>query len=646
MSLNKKIRNKIIILAVLTAILAIAVIVFNQIEGIPLIVQSSSLFVLLTIIVAIGSIKVLKQTFKSIRKLKLVPKSLHGFAIITLYFYSFALTLFPGLVEEVSRPIFYISISVIILLLNGFELLKTIKEKKYKESMHKFEFEKPETVRVIREENYHQIDLDKVKIGDIVEVKSGEIVSVDGIIIEGKTMVNESMIEKKVGDEIVEGTKNMENRILIKVTQIGEDSSISQMESILKESSKNLSKIQIKTKKSETVLTLIFLILSLVVLGIWILLNGPVHSSIMIFVSVLLIVSPESFNEIVQKYFKYGINKSFKDGILFKGGDVIEKLLKIKRLVLNKTGIITASKPEITNIIPKLGFNEKRFLILVAALESLSAHPFAEAITRFCKENGIAVKKVQNHNFFEGHGIIGTLDNQEIIIGNLKLMKDSNVQMIDDLVRKAEVMSRNIKSPVFIARNRELIGLIGIADNINDHAKEGMHYLNKNFKVTLITGDNEIITKAIANELRIKDYVGELKHSEKVESIKKYQEDKEIVASVGNGLKDKEILDVSDVGIAVGASINISDQKNDVTIINNDLKKLKPMFENAQLINEFSKKTIFVLGLYHVLLIPVAAGLFAPLTKLALHPIEALILNILSYLLINIYYSKFKKNFI
>lgn len=641
---EKKLRNKVIILAVLSAILVAALITFSRIDNIPLFIQEGSEFLIVTIIFILGSIKILKITFSSIKRLSLKPEALHGFALITLYFYSFSLTLFPTFIKEVSRPFLYVTIVLIILILNILEFYKFKNNKKYLKSLHSFDLEIPDKVRVFRNKIIEEIDLEKLKIGDLIEVKSGEMVPADGIIIEGKTMINDAMTEKKVGDEIVEGSKNMENRILIKVTQIGEDSSISQIEKILKETADNKSTIEIKTEKLEKKLTLLFLILSLLILAVWILLNGPVHSSIMIFISMLLIVAPENFKIIVNRYFKYGINKSVKDGILYKGGNIIEKLSKVTRLVINKTGVITASRPEITNIIPKAGYNEKRFLILVAALESLSPHPFAEAITRFCKEQKIEIIKVQNHRFFEGHGIIGILDNQEIIIGNLKLMKDSNVQMINELVSKAEVMSRNIKSPVFIARNRELIGLIGIADKINDHAKEGMHFLNKNFKVTLITGDNQIITKAIADELRIKEFIGELNNKEKIETINNYKEEKEIVASVGNGLKDRETLDESDIGISVGASINISDQKNDVTIIKNDLRKLKSVFENAKLINEFTNKTLFVLSAYHVILIPITMGVFAPLTGLIIHPAEALLLHLLSFVIINIYYSKFTKS--
>ena len=623
----KKLRNKVIILAVLTAILTAGVIILeNYVE---------TLFLLLTIIVAFGSIKILTTTFKSIKGLKANPEILNGISIITLYFYAFSLTLFPSLVPTVSISTLYIVTGVIILLLNIFELYRLVKEKNYKASIHTFDLKHPETVNVLRDGNFIEIKFEKLKIGDVIEVKSGEMVAADGIIIEGIG----------VGDEITEGTKNIENRILIKVTQTGEDASISQINLILKDSAHHLGRNQVKSKQIEKFTTLAILILALAVAGMWAFSNTPINTAVMIFVSILLIASPENFSQIIDKYFKFGINNSTQQGIFYKGGDIIEKLKDVSRIIINKTGVITASKPEITNIIPKVGYNEKRFLILVAALESLSPHPFAEAITRFCKENHIAIKKVHNHRFFEGHGIIGTLDNQEIIIGNLKLMKDSNVQMIDELVNKAEVMSRNIKSPVFIARNRELIGLIGIADSINNHAKEGMHYLNKNFKVTLITGDNEIITKAIASELKIKEFIGELKHSEKSETVKKYQDEKEVVASIGNGLKDKENLDTSDVGIAIGASINISDQKNDVTIIKNDLNKIKTVFENAKIINDYSHKTIIVLGLYHAFLIPVAAGVFAPVTGFILHPISAVGLHILSSLVINQYYSKFKTNF-
>lgn len=622
-------RNKVIILAVLTAILVAGLITFNQLTLVDPLLQSISTFALLTIIVAFGCIDIFKKTFK------LKPEGLHGLAIITIYFYLFSLTLFPSLLEEISRPVNYIILAAIILLLNSFALYKLIKEKQYKKSINAFTFKHPETVNVLRDNKFVEIKFAKLKIGDVVEVKSGEMVAADGIIIEGKT----------IGDEITEGTKNIENRILIKVTQTGEDASISQINLILKESSHHLSKIQVKTKQIEKFTTFGVLIFAFTIAILWIYVKAPIHTTIMIFVSILLIASPKNFKSIIDKYYKYGINKSTQQGIFYKGNDVIEKLKNVSRIIINKTGIITSSKPEITNIIPKVGYNEKRFLILVAALENLSPHPFAEAITRFCKEHKIAIKKVQSHRFFEGHGIIGTLDNQEIIIGNLKLMKDSNVQMIDELVSKAEVMSRNIKSPVFIARNRELVGLIGIADSISNHSKEGIHYLNKNFKVTLITGDNQIITRTIANELRIKEHIGELKHSEKSQVVKKYQEDKEIVASIGHGLKDKEILDASEVGITLGASINIADLKNDVTIINNDLNKIKPVFENAKIVTDYSHKTMTVLSLYHALSIPIAAGAFAPLTGLILHPIEAVGLHILSYLIINQYYSKFKKTF-
>lgn len=631
----KKLRNKVVILAVLTAILTAGVIISENFIKVDALIQSIALFTFLTLIVAFGSIKILSNTFKSIRRLKANPEILNGISIITLYFYSFSLTLFPSLIPTVSRPTLYIVTSVIIFLLSVLDLYRLVKENNYKASMDSFELKHPETVNVLRDNTFVEIKFEKLKIGDIIEVKLGEMVAADGIIIEGKT----------IGDEITEGTKNIENRILIKVTQTGEDSSISQINLILKDNSHHLGKNQVKTKIIKKFITLAILILALAVGAMWAFSKTPINTAVMTFVSILLIASPENFSHMIDKYYKFGISKSTQQGIFYKGGDIIEKLKDVSRIIINKTGVITTSKPEITNIIPKTGYNEKRFLILVAALESLSPHPFAEAITRFCKESKIVIEKVHNHRFFEGHGIIGTLNNQEIIIGNLKLMKDSNVQMIDELVKKAEVMSRNIKSPVFIARNRELIGLIGIADSINNHTKEGIHYLNKNFKITLITGDNEIITKAIASELRIKEHIGELKHSEKSETVKKYQRDKEMVASIGNGLKDKEILDASDVGIAIGASINISDQKNDITIIKNDLNKIKTVFKNAEIINDYSHKTIVVLGLYHAFLIPIAAGVFAPVTGLIMHPIEAVSLHILSFYIINNYYSKFKTNF-
>ncbi|MFC1647508.1 heavy metal translocating P-type ATPase [Patescibacteria group bacterium] len=601
--LLKSSRNKLIILAVLSAILIV----------LTFFVETPYLFGILTLIIA----------FANIRKLKFKSEMLRGLAIITLYFYSFTLTLFPTLTSEVSRPVLYIGLALIILILEGLNFYKKSINKKYGNVL--------DEIKKVEEE---------YKIGEIIEVKSGEVIPADGIIIEGETLVNESsitgnenMVGKKFNDEVIGTTVNMKNRIVIKITQVNENSVISQMKDLIRENEKEKGTLQKNTKKAENILGIIVLIISLGVLVFWLKYNGSAFIGILSMCSVLLIAAPEIFYNSAEIPIKYGINKSTKKGIYFKGGRVIEKLNKVTRILFGKRKVITKGEPEITNVIPKEAFNEKRFLILVGSLESLSAHPFAQAITEYCEKNKISYKKAQDHKIIAGMGVIGMLDNQEIIVGNSKLMEKYHVKLYGNLLQKADVMSKNLRTPVYVARNRELIGIIGITDRIKEHAKEGISKLKK-YKLTLITGDDKQIAQGLSNELRIKEFFSDLDEMEKLEALKNYRENNDIVACVGHGKEDKDFLDEADVGIALGSYTELFEESNDVTLISDDLSKISEVMVYAKNINEKTKQNFLYTLLYHLILLPIAGGLFIPFTGLIMHPAEAALLMSLLFVVI------------
>lgn len=605
-------KNKIIILAVLTAVLIILSFFISYIY----------LFAILTLIIAIDSKNIFEKTFNNIKKINFHGDLLRGLSVIILYFYNFTLTLFPNISVDISRPVSFTGLAIIIILL---EILKFYKQKIKFESIL---------------DNLKEPDKE-YKIGEIIEIKSGEIIPADGVIIEGSTLVNEhaitgeeSVVEKKFNDEVIATTVNIKNRIVIKVTQTGEDSVVNQIKTLVNDQSNEQSDAQKTFRKTEGILGFLFFVISIVIFVFWLKYTGSFFVSIYSMCSVLLIVSPENFNNSINFPLKIGVKSITKKGIFMKNFKIIEKLNKVNRIIFKKRKVLTEGNLSVTNIIPKEAFNEKRFLILLGSLESLSASPIAQVITEYCEDQKISFKKVNDYKIIKGMGIIGIIDNQEFIIGNENLMQKYKVKMKDDLYNKAEVMARNIRTPVFVARDRSLIGIVGISDRLKEHARQGVQKLKKRYKLSLITGDHKVVAKNICDELGIKDCIAELDEIEKLEALKKYREEKDIVIAVGDGKEDKDFLDESDVGIALGSYTDLLIKSNDVTLINDDIREINKVINLADKIKLVTKKNLQITVLYNIIGLSIAGGIFIPLINILIMPAGAAILMLVSIVLI------------
>jgi len=271
-------------------------------------------------------------------------------------------------------------------------------------------------------------------------------------------------------------------------------------------------------------------------------------------------------------------------------------------------------------VVNKDGFNEKRFLILIGSLENASTHPFADAIVEFCKDQGIAFKKAYDFKNLEGLGVMGMVDGQEVIAGNMKLMEKSNVQMNKELLHKAEILAKNVRSPVFVAKNRELIGIIGIADTIKDNAKIAVSDLIKQgLEVTLVTGDNERIAQHIADELRIKEVFADIQQKEKIETVQNLQE-KGPVAFVGEGINDGPVLAQADIGIALNAGTDAALAASDITCLSDDLRKINESYILAKSIKKIVAQNVLIALMFNVIALPIAFGALFPITHLMIYP--------------------------
>ncbi|MBN1494506.1 cation-translocating P-type ATPase [Candidatus Peregrinibacteria bacterium] len=628
-NLIKKSFVKLIIAAIIASAVLVVPLAFAYTSGIPDILRN-------LIILAVISIGIYLAYFDVIKSL-LAGLHLPAAGLILFFLYTLILVLFEGLSPYINR-LFLLQVLALITFVLAFSKWLNEKFKNdfclYYESLLKL---KPKTARVIRHNTEMEIDIAGVKVGDFLKVKSGEAFPVDGILIEGETKVNETVLAgadeistKKPGDEIIGATINTDSTVIYKATQVGKETTLEQVIALTEDAKKHKGKFEKFSPKFENAFTVIIILSSIGSFILWYFIGGGswFFGGLIGCISILLITNPSGFTFGTHLPLATGIQKAALKGIIFKGGHAVENLSKINRIVFDKTGILTLGIPEITNIITKDGFNEKRFLIMIGSLENASTHPFAEAITEYCKKNDITFKKPYDFKNIEGMGIMGIVDGQEVIAGNMKLMEKSGVQMQKDLLHKAEILSKNVRTPVYIARNRELVGVIGIADTIRPEAKNLIAELNKaGLKLTIVTGDNEQITQNIADELRIKDVIANAQQKEKIEAIQNYQTDNEIVAFVGKGIDDGPVLAQTDAGIALGTGTDTTLSASDITCISKSLNKINESYKYAKQIKKAMLQNMLITVFYNLLVIPLALGVFYPVVNIIIYPALAPVLS-------------------
>jgi len=590
-----------------------------------------ALFISTLIVVYIGAKNILTSTFSFFKTFKLNSELLQGLGISILTIYTFVLILFPSINKDLSRFTVLSTINVISVVILIIQWIQLSYEAQFKESYETLVGIQPKTARVIRHGTEMELDINQIKIGEIIKIKAGEIIPVDGIIIEGATEINEMMIigtinptGKSVGEEVITGTMNGKDTIVIKTTQVGENNTVNQLISHIGEAKKYPSFKEKGARNMEKIFTVISLSLSFGLFVFWTMWGAPLFIGLFSACSLLLISNPKLFKQGTVIPISSSIERLALNGIVFKGGRALETASKINHIVFDKTGILTNGIPEITNIVTKPAFNEKRFLILIGSLENSSTHPFGETIVKYIKDQKITISKASGVKTIEGLGILGIVGGEEVIAGNIRLMEKSNVQMHDELIHKAEILSKNVKTPIYVARNRELIGIIGIADSIKEFSKEAIMMLRKgNYKLSMITGDNKAIAKHIAEELRIKDVIADLVQHEKSKYITSLQKNGETVAFVGNGINDAPILTQANLGIALGVGNNISLEESDISLLSDNLLQVDKALSVSKKIFQQEKNNFRFSLFYHIATFTLVSGITYPTLNTILPPIFA-----------------------
>jgi len=488
---------------------------------------------------------------------------------------------------------------------------------------------------VIRNGKEEEIDIDDVAVGDVILVKPGEKIPVDGVIIEGGSAVNESMVtgesipvDKEPGDEVIGSTINLTGFLKFKTTRVGKDTFLSQIIKLVEEAQASKAPIQRLVDKVASYFVPIVILIAVITFTVWFI-WGPKPSitfALVNFVSVLIIACPCALGLATPTAILVGTGRGAENGILIKDALSLEIARRLDTIIFDKTGTITRGEPEVREIIlEKSSFKgtAEQLLSIAASSELYSEHPLGKAIVRKAKDTGLKLKEPQEFKSIAGKGIKAKVDGKEIIKGNIKLMIENNIP-VGSLEEAAREISKRGLTPVFVAIDNKPAGIIAIADSLKNNVQKVVWRLKKlGLEVVMITGDNRNTARAIGKEAGIDRVISEVLPEQKAEEVKKLQREGKIVAMVGDGINDAPALAQSDIGIAIGTGTDIAVESSKITLIKGDLDGVLMAIMLSRSTVRVIKQNLFWAFFYNLILIPVAAGILYPFFGILISPVYA-----------------------
>ena len=541
------------------------------------------------------------------------------------YFYSLYVIFF---VPE-GHQYFEISAILITLVLLG-KYLEALAKGKTSQAIAKLVKMGAKTATVIRKGKELKIPVEEVVVGDIVIVKPGEKIPVDGVLTEGYSAVDESLVtgesipvEKKKGDAVIGSTINKQGTFRFRATKVGTETTLSRIVKLIEEAQSKKAPIQRFADQISAYFVPIVIAVAVLTFLIWyVVLNAALEFSLIAAVAVVVIACPCALGLATPTSIMVGTGKGALHGILIKGGYVLEAAHKIKYIVFDKTGTITKGKPEVTDVVPAQGVSEKELLTIAGSLEKSSEHPLAEAIVKYAQEKKVSFKKISGFQAVVGKGVRGKLGSQEYYLGNLKLMKEKNVS-VSSLVPKLESLEQEGKTVMILAEKKKILGLIAVADEIKEDSPEAIAVLKSMGIVPyMITGDNKRTAQAIAKKVGIEKFFAEVLPEDKAKQVKELQR-KGKVAMVGDGINDAPALAQADIGIAMGSGTDVAMETGNIVLMKNSLLDIPRAVKLSRMTMAKIKQNFFWALIYNVLGIPLAAGVLYPFTGWLLSPIIA-----------------------
>ncbi len=581
-------------------------------------------FILATPAMAAGSYRFLRTGIRALLNLAPNMDSLVTLGTFSAYIFSILVSL--GLV---AGEVFYEAGAAVMTFILLGKYLESRMKLRTGEAVRKLMELQAKTARVIRDGREVEVPIDQVKVKDIVVVRPGEKIPVDGVVKSGRGYVDESMItgepvpvEKNPGDPVVAGTILTRGSLTISVTRVGKETVLGQIIKLVRTAQSSKPKIQAMVDKVSGYFTWIVITIAISAFIVWYFIVGvPLWLATIFAVSVLVIACPCALGLATPMAIIVGFGRAAVNGILIKDPSVVDKLPKINYVIFDKTGTLTEGKPKVRRIaVVDKDLDENEILRLAASAELKSEHPLAQAIISEAKERGLEVKEPEEFDSLSGMGVLARVNGSYIGVGNIKLVKGLEAKLNGAESIASEIMNDGLTA-VYVVKDGSVVAVLGIGDDLKPGAKEVVSYLkSKNIKVAILTGDTRTTAMAIARRLGVDEVIAEAMPEEKVEKVKEVQNRGFRVAMVGDGINDAAALTQADVGIAVGSATDIAKEAGDVIVLRKDIYGVIDVFEIVNVVRKKAMQNLFWAFIYNVTLIPIAAGVLYPAYKIILKP--------------------------
>jgi Cu+-exporting ATPase len=630
----RDLRNRFAVAAGLAT--AVLVLTFNEfipgLQAIPRQINWIILFVLTTPVLFWSGSRFFVGAWSAFRHRTADMNTLIALGTGAAYLYSTVATFLPGLLPEGLREVYFDTTAIIVALILLGQVLEARAKGQTNEAIRKLMGLQAKTARVVRDGEEVDIPVEEVLVGDVVIVRPGEKVPVDGVVVEGTSAVDESMITgesmpvgKAPGDEVIGATINKTGSFRFRATKVGKDTALSQIIQLVQQAQGTKAPIQRLADVISGYFVPAVILVAIWSFAVWFVFGPqpPLLHALVTAVTVLIIACPCALGLATPTSIMVGTGKGAENGILIRSAEALETAHKLDAIVLDKTGTITKGKPELTDVIVNGKLDEGELLRLSASVEKASEHPLAQAIVDGAKVRQIELVDATDFEAVPGHGVTAAVDGHRLALGNLKLMQQIEVAL-DGLETQAQALADDGKTPMYVAVDGQPAGLIAVADTVKEDSREAIARLKQlGLEVVMITGDNQRTADAIARQVGIDRVLAEVLPEDKARNVQMLQQEGKTVAMVGDGINDAPALAQADVGLAIGTGTDVAIEASDITLIKGSLAGVAIAIELSKATMRNIKQNLFGSFIYNTLGVPIAAGVLYPFFGILLSPIIA-----------------------
>jgi len=550
----------------------------------------------------------------------------------TAWLYSMTITLFPHSVPSLAQHAYFEAAVIIIGLINFGSALEMRARGKTSEAIKRLIGLQPKTARVVRDGQEVDVPIEDVGLDETLRVRPGERIAVDGVIIEGRSNVDESMltgepmpVDKSSGDEVSAGTINTQGTFLFQAKRIGADTALAQIIDMVRQAQSSKPAIGRLVDKVAAIFVPVVLIFAVLTFLVWFNFGGDMHLgfAVVTTMTVLIIACPCALGLATPISIMVAVGKAAESGILIRNGEALQQAGHLTTVVLDKTGTITEGSPRVTDVIPVEGMNQDQVLQWAASLEAGSEHPLASAILLAANEANLDTLTVESFSAVAGHGVHAMLNDKPVFFGNAKLMQKNSIK-IERYEEQATALAKLGRTPMYLAYDQKLAGIVAVADPIKEDSKSAIQGLKKlGIKVVMLTGDNRATAQAVAQQVGVDEFIAEVLPQEKDKKVAALQSSGAIVAMVGDGINDAPALARADVGFAIGSGTDVAIESADITLMRGSLHGVVDAIAISRATLRNIKQNLFGAFIYNTLGIPVAAGILYPVFGILLNPMIA-----------------------